>query len=61
MGRHLKQDGHEGMGMARAGMQEYIEHRHREAAREMGQWVLWAVSAAGDFNDAPRSDLQEGG
>lgn len=61
MGRHLKQGGHDGMGMARAGMQEYIEHRHREAAREMGQWVLWAVSAAGDFNDAPRSDLQEGG
>lgn len=46
MGRHLKQDGHDGMGMARAGMQEYIEHRHREAAREMGQWVLWAASAA---------------
>lgn len=57
----MKQGGHDGMGMARAGMQEYIEHRHREAAREMGQWVLWAVSAAGDFNDAPRSDLQEGG
>lgn len=46
MGRHLKQGGHDGMGMARAGMQEYIEHRHREAAREMGQWVLWAASAA---------------